>query len=391
MKLLLIKAGKALKTIQREGFLKGGKRVFSAFFALFRVVGSGQILFITGGVGDSARYRTWHVSEELELNDFKCAITVQDNPWISSYVDRFEIFVFHRVLYTPSVKKMIEKIKAQKKEIIFETDDLVYDAKYLEHMDYFKVMNSLERRLYENGVGGEILNDPYVKVCSTSTNFLAEKLRENNKEVFVVPNRLSQDDVENSNRILGMDHEVHSAIRIGYFSGALSHNKDFATIHDALMMIMEKYTKVELWLVGPLDLLNDLNKFSDRIKKMSFVPREQHFQNIANVDINIAPLEIGNPFCESKSELKFFEAAIMRVPTVAAATEPFRQAIVDGEDGYVANGTQEWFEKLEKLVVSEQLRQWIGSNAREKALKNYTTKNASNKAYYGYLKSRIKS
>jgi len=117
MKLLLIKAGKAVKTIQREGFFRGGKRVFASFFALFKLVGNGQILFVTGGVGDSARYRTQHIGEELELKGFKCSITVQDNPLLSSYVDKFEVFVFHRVLFTPSVKKMIEKIKLQKKLI----------------------------------------------------------------------------------------------------------------------------------------------------------------------------------------------------------------------------------------------------------------------------------
>ncbi|KKQ60563.1 MAG: group 1 glycosyl transferase, partial [Parcubacteria group bacterium GW2011_GWC1_38_22] len=232
MKLLLIKVGKAFKTIQREGILKGGSRVFLGFFALFRFVGKGDILFVTGGIGDSARYRTHHVAEELELHGFKCSITVQDNPLLANYSDKFSVFVFHRVLFTPSVKKMIEKIKKQGKEIIFETDDLVYDPKYLEHMDYFKVMNSLERKLYENGVGGEILADPYVKVCTTTTNYLADKLREHNKKVFIVPNKLSKKDVEIADKILKAKEssKPNKTIKIGYFSGAHSHNKDFATI-----------------------------------------------------------------------------------------------------------------------------------------------------------------
>ena len=392
MKLLLIKAGKAVKTIQREGFFRGGKRVFASFFALFKLVGNGQILFVTGGVGDSARYRTQHIGEELELKGFKCSITVQDNPLLSSYVDKFEVFVFHRVLFTPSVKKMIEKIKLQKKEIIFETDDLVYDPKYLEFMDYFKVMNSLEKKLYENGVGGEILADPYVKVCTTTTTYLAEKLRERDKKVFVVPNKLSKRDVEVAQAIFKTKKLMPNklkAVRIGYFSGALSHNKDFATITEALVQIMEKNENVELFLVGPLDIENQLNKFGERIKQFPYVTREKHFANVASVDINIAPLEIGNPFCESKSELKFFEAAIVGVPTVAAATAPFLEAIADGVDGFVANGPQQWVEKLEKLIGDENLRKSIGEKAREKTLNRYTTENANNEEYYEYLRSKI--
>lgn len=392
MKLLLIKAGKAFKTIQRDGIFRGGKRVFGAFFALFRLVGRGQILFITGGVGDSARYRTHHVSEELELNGFKCSITVQDNPLLSGYVDKFEIFVFHRVLFSPSVKKMIEKIKEQKKEIIFETDDLVYDPKYLEHMDYFKVMNSLEKKLYENGVGGEILADPYVKVASTTTNYLADRLRESGKQVFLVPNKLCEDDVKIADKIIenkALAVGRGPSIKIGYFSGALSHNKDFATITEVLMQIMEKNEKVELFLVGPLDIESKLNKFENRVKQFPYVSRDKHFANVSSVDINIAPLEIGNPFCESKSELKFFEAGIVGVPTVATATQPFFEAIEDGVDGFVANDTEQWIEKLEKLIGDKPLRKSMGERARTKALEKYTTQNADNKAYYEYLRSKL--
>lgn len=413
MKLLLIKAGKAWKTLQRDGLLGGGRRVLIAFFALFRFVGKGEILFVTGGVGDSARYRCHHVAEELELNGFRCSITVQDNPLLAKYADRFSVFVFHRVLYTPSVKKLIENIKKQNKEIIFETDDLVYDPKYLTHMDYFKVMNPLERKLYENGVGGEILADHYVKTCTTTTTFLADKLREHGKKIFLVPNRLCKKDVEMASKlqvhqvkspsspsrkeIVNIESketrhselDIRNLIRIGYFSGTLSHNKDFATVTDALVEIMQKNENVELCLVGPLDVENKLNFFKERIRQLPFVPREKHFANMASVDISIAPLEIGNPFCESKSELKFFEAGIVGVPSVCAATQPYLEAIEDGVDGFVANGTEEWIQKLEKLITDEELRRRMGEKAREKALEKYATINAKNEEYYAFLRNAV--
>ncbi len=387
----MIKAGKAWKTLQRDGILSGGKRILAAFFALFRFVGKGDILFITGGVGDSARYRAYHVAEELELNGFKCSITVQDNPLLPKYAAKFSVFIFHRVLFTPSVQKLIENIKKQNKEIIFETDDLVYDPKFVVLMDTFKYMNIFERKLYENGVGGEILDDPYVKVCTTTTDFLAEKLREHDKKVFIVPNKLCKKDVEVAEKNRNSKFEIRNSVKIGYFSGTLSHNKDFATVTDALMQILEKHENVELFLVGPLDTDNKLNKYKDRIKQLPYVPREKHFGNVASVDINIAPLEIGNPFCESKSELKFFEAGIVSVPSVCAATDPYKKAIEDGVDGFVANGTQEWVEKLGRLIQDSELRQRMGEKAREKALKKYTTEGAKNEEYYEYLKAKIKS
>ena len=387
MKLFLIKIGKAFHTLRREGLFRGGKRVSKAFFALFRRVGSGDILFITGGVGDSALYRAHHVAEELELQGFTTGITVQDNPLLPGYADKFSIFVFHRVLFTPSVAKLIDRIKRQGKEIIFETDDLVFDPQYLQYMDYFQKMNGLEKKLYEHGVGGEILADPYVKVCTTTTTFLAEKLRAQGKKVFIVPNKLSVHDAEVAENVV--HREDDGVVRIGYFSGTISHNKDFATITDALLIVLGKYPQTRLFLVGPLETENKLSVFRERIEQLPYVARDKHFANVASVDINLAPLEIGNPFCESKSELKFFEAGIVGVPTIASATAPYQEAIDDGIDGFVASTTEEWAEKLSRLIEDATFRTTMGEKAREKALKKYTNANVNNDEYYDYLRSRL--
>ncbi len=191
MKTLLIKIGKAWSVIQRDGLVRGGRRVATAFAALFAPVAPGDILFISGGVGDSARYRTTHVAEELRLHGFGASVTVQDNPRLLGYADEFQVFILHRVLMTPKIARFIARVKALGKTIIFETDDLVYDPAFLVHMDYWHQMNTLERKLYAQGVGGEILADPHVTVATTTTSFLADKLRERGKEVFIVPNRLS--------------------------------------------------------------------------------------------------------------------------------------------------------------------------------------------------------
>jgi glycosyltransferase involved in cell wall biosynthesis len=392
MKLILTKIGKAFCAIKRDGVLKGGKRVLKAFFSTLRFVGSGDVLIITGGVGDSAKYRAHHCAEELNLNGIKTAVAYQDNPFLPRHGNRFKIFIFHRTLYTGKIEKLVKKAKEQNKEIIFETDDLVYDPEFLKYMDYYKNMNFLEKKLYENGVGGEILNDDYVKVCTTTTTFLADKLKERGKRVFLVPNKLCRQDVKWTEEILKNQKKINEGdIVIGYFSGTISHNKDFATIEKPIEKIMEKYPNVKLFLAGPLDVNHKLvKKFGDRIVNTPYVPRREHFQNIAKVDINISPLEKDNPFCESKSELKFFEAGVLKVPTVATATRTFAEAIRDGEDGFVAKDEKDWTEKLEKLIMNNDLRKEMREKAYQKTINQYTTENAENKEYYNYLEKRIK-
>jgi len=206
-----------------------------------------------------------------------------------------------------------------------------------------------------------------------------------------VPNKLSLEDVKNAQGSREATKRTSTVVRLGYFSGTISHDKDFATITDALMSVMQKYENVELLLVGPLDVESELvQKFSKRIKQLPYVPREKHFANIAKCDINLAPLEYNNPFCEAKSELKFFEAGIVKVPTVAIDNQTYRNAIKDGVDGFVAKDTGEWINKLSQLIKDKELRREMGQKAYQKTLQNYTTKNAKNVEYYSYLKNIIK-
>jgi len=390
MKLYLIKLGKAWHAIQRDGLWRASWRIFDAIKTSLRPVGKGDILFISGGVGDSATYRTTHVAEELEFNGFKCSVTVQDNPFLLRYVDKFSVFVFHRTLYVDRVQKMIEEIKKRDKAIIFDADDLVHDPKYLEYMDYYQKMNTLERKLYDNGVGGEILRDSYVEVATTTTSYLAEKLREEGKKVFIVPNKSSQKDVRNAEVAYEIAKKDPYRVRLGYFSGTTSHNKDFGTITDAITQILKKYPNVELLLVGPLDVESELIQVHQKkIIQLPYAPRKQHFLNIARCDINLAPLELENPFCEAKSELKFFEAALVRVPTVAVANQTYREVITEGEDGFTAKDTEEWVEKLSQLIENKELRENMGKKAYQKARRLYTTKRARNQEYIDFLREKV--
>lgn len=396
MKLLFIKFGKAIKTIQRDGILKGGKRILNFGLEYLRNIFSvkaGEILFITAGVGDSALYRAHNQAEELRTHGFKVSVTMQDNPFLSRLEKKFKIFVFHRTLNTPAIAKLIEKIKKQGKEIIFDTDDMVFDVKYMHQTDHYKNMSFFEKKQYKKGIGEELLNDSYIKVCTTSTQFIASKLEEYGKKVFVTTNKLSNKWLSIADDLL-KNHKQEKIernnVRIGYFSGTIGHNKDFATISDALIEILEKYPQVEIFLAGPLELEEKFAKFSERIIRCSYVPREKHFQNVFYCDIVLAPLEM-DEFSVGKSELKFSEAGLLEVPVVAVRNQTFLNAIVDGESGFLADHKEEWIEKLSKLIENPDLRKSMGEKAREKALNDYTTKNSHSEEYYEYLRSKISS
>jgi len=397
MKLFLIKLGKMMNVLKRDGIIVGGKRILGywrTFFGNMFNIRPGDMLFITAGVGDSALFRAHNQAEELRAHGFRASVTMQDNPFLTSLAKKFKVFVFHRTLYTPSIAKIIEKIKKQKREIIFDTDDLVFEANYVQQTDHYKNMSYFEKKQYATGVGAEILKDPYVKVCTTSTHFIASKLAEYGKKVFVVTNKLSNAWLFIADELLkkyGKEKRTRSKIRIGYFSGTIGHNKDFTTISDALIEVLEKYHAVEIFLAGPLKLEGKFDKYAQRIIRSPYVSREKHFENIFHCDIILAPLEIGDEFSEGKSELKFFEAGLLEVPIVAVRNQTFSSAIRDGENGFLADHKEEWVLKLSRLIEDAELRARIGKKAREKSLRDYATKNSHGEDYYNYLRSKLKS
>jgi hypothetical protein len=70
-----------------------------------------------------------------------------------------------------------------------------------------------------------------------------------------------------------------------------------------------------------------------------------------------------NEFTDSKSPLKFFEAGVLGVPTVASATETFRDAINDGCDGFLATSVEQWSEKI-ALALDGRRSRILGARAR---------------------------
>lgn len=391
MRLLQSNIGKAWQVLQRDGLWRGGQRIFEGFCNLIPQRLSGDILIISSGVGDSARYRGAHVAEELRRQGFRVAVTTQYNPLLARYADDFSVFIFHRTLYTGRVKVLFDRAKSLDKTLVFETDDLVFDPVFVRQMDFYRSMNALEKKLYEHGVGGEILDDPAVEAATTTTAYLAEKLRAKGKRVFIVKNKLSEEDVRWADTLpVGRETDrSDETVRIGYASGTATHNKDFATITEALLRILTDHPETVLVIAGPLLLDERFAPFADRIERLPFADRREHFGNLASLDINLAPLEIGEPFCEGKSELKFFEAGLVSVPTVAAATGTFAEAIHDGVDGFVARDSGEWQTKLDQLVKDPALRASMGQAAHDRVLREYVTASGTNTEYYEYLRQHI--
>ena len=389
-----------VKVYRERGLISLIRRIFLYLkeFTLALFIKPGDVLYISGCPGGSRFYRCQNQAEELELYGIKSRIVSQDNLNLLRLTGKFKVFIFQRVIYNKHIKNVINAIKNQKKPIIFETDDLVFDPRYIPLMHYYNFFGDEEKSWYQNGIGREILEDAYVKNCIVSTDFLARALKQKypNKNVFISYNRLNRKQVSQAGKALAKKNKIKpndGKIRIGYFSGSRSHDNDFETISNVLLGILKENEDAVLMTVGHLDINGKFGEVRSQIEKFDFVPLRKLPELMLKADINIVPLEIDNPFCQAKSALKYFEAGLLEIPTVATATDSFKRIIENGRNGFLAENENDWRGYVGKLIKNKELRIKMGREAREDSLQKHTTQkiHPGTKKLAEFIKKELKN
>lgn len=371
---------KTLHTLKEEGIISVGRKAKS-YVHTARTVGRDakdrvykDVLFINGcdeSVPHPARYRVTHQREQLAANNISTGEVYYVNLQLDQ-VRYYRTFVFFRCPYTDMIGEFIKLAKKLNKKVLFDIDDLVVDTKYTDTIKYLDSMSKEERALYDDGV---MRMGRTLKLCDaaiTTTERLAEELGHYVPEVFINRNTASEEMCALSKEALKNKTRKDDYVGIGYFSGSLTHNDDFELVLPALTKVMEKYPQVQLHVVGELDLPEALQQYKARVVSHPFVDWKKLPSLIAEVDINLAPLE-QSIFNEAKSENKWVEAALVKVPTVASNVGAFQRMIVSGETGILCDTEEEWVEQLSRLVEDKKERDRIAENAHRYCTKKCVT------------------
>jgi len=286
-----------------------------------------------------------------------------------------DIVVIWRATWSEDLDRIFNTCRNAGIVTIFDVDDLMFRPE-------------LARNKLIDGIRSQRLSELdvqrfYVRVnqtmraadmASCTTAELASHLRLFKKPSFVVPNCWDQDCWSRSRLAVRAraQTEGDGLVRIGYASGTRTHQKDFEVVAPAIARVLRAHPQSRLVLfrdpssgegiviADEFDVLADLQ---DQIEWRDKVALQDLPGEIARFDINLAPLEIGNPFCEAKSELKYWEAALAGVPTIASPTGPYQRAIEHGRTGFLPTGEEEWVEALGALVTDAALRRRVAHDA----------------------------
>jgi glycosyltransferase involved in cell wall biosynthesis len=208
----------------------------------------------------------------------------------------------------------------------------------------------------------------------TTNELLAERIRDFvDVPTWVVPNFLNRAQlaVSADARELKRDRLVSGdRIRLGYFSGTPSHNRDFAIVEPALVRLLDEDPRLEVLVVGFLPDTSRLARFGDRVRTLPLLDFLNLQLAIADVDVNLAPLQ-DNTFTNCKSELKYFEAAVVGTVTIASPTFTLARVLTHGVNGFLAR-EQDWYEVLLETIDGLDDLPRVADAATADALARYT-------------------
>jgi glycosyltransferase involved in cell wall biosynthesis len=253
------------------------------------------------------------------------------------------------VAQMPKIESLpiFELLKKANKKIVIETDDLVH--KLHSGFDKDKIKNFTDA--WDDKQKLWSLADGFI--CSTS-----ELCRQYSK-LFNKPAWLFKNYIDFDNPRWDINKIDNDKIIIGWMGGN-SHSDDLRLIEPVIDEVLKDYdvqfqfvTFCPEWLKKKLGLNVRYIPTSGAID--SYTPM------IAQFDIGVCPL-IDNEFNRCKSDLKYLEYSMLKVPTIASKANVYTD--INNINGIlVRNTTKEWVNAITKLIEDKPLRERLGNEA----------------------------
>lgn len=306
------------------------------------------------------RYRVYNMTQALDDGSGEVSASyffLADLPRLSEIVELADVLVVCRARYDHRVNHLVNAFHGSGKPVLFDVDDLVFDVSYGHLVQRTLDQDLDDPRVWNDWFAYSSRIGATLRLCdaAVATNqYLADRISEfADLPVAVVPNFMNREQLSVSDPIFAErewrrtgDDEV---IRLGYFSGSPSHNRDFAIVSPALESALEQDDRLRLVVAGYIEPGPLLARFGKRVEQHPFYDFVTLQGLVGSVDLSLVPLQY-NAFTNCKSELKYFEAAIVGTQTIASPTYTYARAITDGENGYLAQAHQ-WLDRIRRATA----------------------------------------
>lgn len=329
-----------------------------------------RVLFICGIDGAPLRYRAHLPAEAMALAGVRSDVRHYRDPSIDDLVQQADAVVMYRVPATVQIVDLLGRLRHDRPDVplVFDVDDLIFDPDIAVEVPALRALPAEEARLWLEGVRRYRTT---MELCDGFVGSTATLCAHASAVTGLPAHRFAN----GVGLLLGRASDAalrrpRSAgpLRVGYLSGTTTHDGDWAMIEGAVLDALARHPGVELWLGGHINPSARADELGPRLRRLPMMEWRDLPSVLRDLDVNLAPLELPSRFNESKSAIKWLEAALCATPTVASPSEPFREIVSHESNGLLAATAGEWQSSIDQLLCDRLLRERLGARARRDAL-----------------------
>ncbi len=194
----------------------------------------------------------------------------------------------------------------------------------------------------------------YSDLVMVGNQYLSDYAKQFNPNVVVIPTTINTE----YHKFTSVE-KPKDKICIGW-TGTTTTVKHYETSIPVLQKLKEKYGDKIYFKV----IVNHAEWTRDIEVKLSTWTRESEISELCEFDIGIMPLP-NDEWSQGKCGFKGLQCMSLEMPVVMSPVGVNKDIVNHGENGFLANTDDEWFEQLCNLIDSPELRRKIGLQSRK--------------------------
>ena len=286
------------------------------------------------------------------------------------------VAILYRVPMGPEYEALKQEADRLGLPLYYDIDDPIFDEATYRDNRNLDVLSAREREHLLAQIPGykRVMEDVGRVIVSTAG--MSERVRSvtNVDTVIVWPNLIDSATQNIFEQLPLHKAAANDQIALGYFSGSRAHDLDLDLVAGVLAKLLESDPRLQLYLGGYTSLPASLADLGDRITFLGFMSYHAYLENLAAMDIHIVPLLI-DQFNACKSGIRYLEASMCTVPTVASSVGQFTEMIEDGVTGFLCSSPEDWQQALTELTQNPQRRLDMAQAARLSVLASHCLSN----------------
>jgi glycosyltransferase involved in cell wall biosynthesis len=279
----------------------------------------------------------------------------------------FDIIVIAREAFITGSTFVERAFARSRAKVIFDFDDSIWLNVVSNNNRFFAALKSGTKTSRIIKISDKVF---------AGNEFLASYASGFNDNVVIVPTTIDTDAYQPDYK------ENKQVVTIGW-SGSVTTIEHFQFAIPVLRILKEKYKDRILFKV-----IGDGN-FVEPTLTIKGIPwrNETELEDLREIDIGIMPLP-DNEWTWGKCGLKGLQYMALEIPTIMSPVGVNLKIIQDGINGFLANTTEEWIDKISMLIDQPDLRVAIGREGRKTVVDHYSV-NSNRQRYLQQIEALL--